>query len=82
VFVETGRLTEALLTQRTFVRSMFFVDMQYVNAQTIALLLKRSAQRHSVTVVKAEFTTTVTKITYLHVFTYIKELLEASSSPM
>ena len=81
MFVETGRLTEALLTQRTFVRSMFFVDMQYVNAQTIALL-KRSAQRHSVTVVKAEFTTTVTKITYLHVFTYIKELLEASSSPM
>jgi len=44
VFVEAGRLTKALATQSTFVRSMFLMDVQHVNSQTIPLL-KRSAHR-------------------------------------
>jgi len=32
VLVEAGRLTKALATQSTFVRSMFLVDVQDVNS--------------------------------------------------
>ena len=44
VFVETGRLREALTTRGTLVRSVLLMHVQHVYPQSIALLERSRAQ--------------------------------------